>query len=84
MTSIVGIDIVAIAVLPMTVAAVPAVVATIERSVDAKTILRLHRIARITLSSEIIFNLWYIVLRDLVGHKIQPVLVKREAHLVWL
>ena len=44
--------------------------------VNANTILRLHRIARITLSSEIIFNVWSIVLSDFVDHNIQPFLVK--------
>ena len=41
--------------------------------VDARTILRLHRIARITLSSEIKFNVWSIYLGDFVDHNIQPV-----------
>ncbi len=36
--------------------------------VDAKTILPHYRVARITLSSEIIFNLWSIVLGDSVDH----------------
>jgi hypothetical protein len=34
------------------------------------------------LSSEIIFNLWSIVLGDSVDHNVRSVLVKREAHLV--
>jgi hypothetical protein len=54
----------------------------LAKGVDVKIILRLHRIARITLSSEIIFNLWSIVLGSSVDHNIQPVLVKRESHLV--
>ncbi len=43
------------------------------RPVDAKTILRHYRVARITLSSEIIFNLWSIVLGDSVDHNVRSV-----------
>jgi hypothetical protein len=44
-------------------------------TVDAKTILRHHRVARSTLSSEIIFNLWSIVLGDSVDHNVRSVWV---------
>jgi hypothetical protein len=52
--------------------------------VDAKTILLFHWIDEITLSSEIIFNLWSIVLGYSVDHNIRSVLVKCEVHLVWM
>jgi hypothetical protein len=44
-----------------------------RKNVDSKTILRHYRVARITLSSEIIFNLWSIVLGDSVDHNVQSV-----------
>jgi hypothetical protein len=46
-----------------------------KRAFDAKTILRHYRVARITLSSEIIFNLWSIVLGDSVDHNVRSVCI---------